>query len=139
MHAISTVDGSIRWSRSFDDAWGCTVEQPWVTPMLLLVRAHLTVPGNGVRRRQMDVMGISTVDGETLHEIDRKETSSNTNVIESRVKLIPHRNTMLAEIQLELLTYTFKEEGSDDDVDSEADPKTDEVDELDRTKEIVPE
>ncbi|PHQ35371.1 oxidoreductase [Rhodopirellula bahusiensis] len=139
MHSISTVDGSIRWSRSFDDAWGCTVEQPWVTPMLLLVRAHLTVPGNGVRRRQMDVMGISTVDGETLHEIERKETNSNTNVIESRVKLIPHRNTMLAEIQLELLTYTFKEEGSDDDVDSEADPKTDEADELERTKEMEPE
>ncbi|EGF26877.1 oxidoreductase [Rhodopirellula baltica WH47] len=139
MHAISTVDGSIRWSRSFDDAWGCTVEQPWVTPMLLLVRAHLTVPGNGVRRRQMDVMGISSVDGETLHEIDRKETSSNTNVIESRVKLIPHRNTMLAEIQLELLTYTFKEEGSDDDGDSEAGVKTDEADELDEQVEDVSE
>jgi hypothetical protein len=139
MHAISTVDGSLRWSRSFDDAWGCTVEQPWVTPMLLMARAHLTVPGNGVRRRQMDVMGISVVDGKTLHEIERKETNSNTNVIESRVKLIPHRNTMLAEIQLELLTYTFSADGTDDQVPPETEPQPDEADEVDDQTEVVPE
>ncbi|MCC9657318.1 PQQ-binding-like beta-propeller repeat protein [Rhodopirellula sp. JC737] len=120
IHAISTVDGSLRWSRTFDDPWGCTVEQPWLTPMLILARAHLTVPGNGVRRRQMDVMGLSVTDGETLHEIERKETNNNTNVIESRVKLIPHLSNMLVEIQMEMLTYSFRTEAEADEEEADS-------------------
>jgi hypothetical protein len=46
---------------------------------------------------------------------------------------------MLAEIQLELLTYTFSADGTDDQVPPETEPQPDEADEVDDQTEVVPE
>ncbi|WP_236625165.1 PQQ-binding-like beta-propeller repeat protein [Rhodopirellula sp. SWK7] len=102
----------LAWSVSFDHARGVTTYQPWLTPMLMLVRghSHFESQSGASRRRELDVWGLDIENGHVLHELLGKNIGSRNNRIETHVRLLPHRDQIIATIQSELLTYTFSDE-----------------------------
>ncbi|WP_236620863.1 outer membrane protein assembly factor BamB family protein [Rhodopirellula sallentina] len=101
----------LAWSVSFEQARGVTTYQPWLTPMLMLVRghSHFQSQGGASRQRELDVWGLDIDDGHVLHELLGKNIGSRNNRIETHVRLLPHRDQIIATIQSELLTYTFSD------------------------------
>ncbi|SMP76458.1 Outer membrane protein assembly factor BamB, contains PQQ-like beta-propeller repeat [Neorhodopirellula lusitana] len=131
----------LTWSRSFDSARGVTTHQPYATPMLLLTRGHFYNISATSRRRELDVWGLNVENGETLVELEQKQINSPNSKIETDVRLLPHRNQILATVQSEMLTFTFSdkpastpgEQGSGNTSDNNADnePGSDEAEQPD--------
>lgn len=109
IHSISNRDGSLQWSREFESPWSCTLHQPSVTPLLTLVRGRSVYRTAAARHRELDVHTLDVRSGETVHREEGRKTTSRNNDIETHVKLLPHRNEVLVEIQGETLRYSFQE------------------------------
>ncbi|MCM2371153.1 outer membrane protein assembly factor BamB family protein [Aporhodopirellula aestuarii] len=111
----ATTQARLAWSVPFDEPRGVTTYQPWLTPMLLLVRGHSHFESTASRRRELDVWGLDIEDGHVLYELLGKNIGSRNNRIETHVKLLPHRDQIIATIQSELLTFTFSDEAAAED------------------------
>ncbi len=113
----------VAWSLAFDEARGVTTYQPWLTPMLMFVRGHSHFESTASRRRELDVWALDIENGKTLNELIGKNIGSRNNRIETQLRLLPHRNQVIAFIQNELLTYTFSDQpaevGEDASVDTD--------------------
>ncbi|MEM1225228.1 MAG: PQQ-binding-like beta-propeller repeat protein [Planctomycetota bacterium] len=105
------VGGELLWSRQFDLPWACTTTQPWSTPVLILDRSRIyTTAGATNRRREMDVACLDIHTGRTMHQLDGKQVFPGNSMLDTWVKLIPHRNEIRVDMQSENLTYTFSDE-----------------------------
>lgn len=101
----ATVD----WSESFFAARGVTTHQPFDTPMLLMARGKFYNTSTALRRREIDVWGLDVATGKTLIQQLGKQVNSSNPQIETDIRLIQHRNQMIATIQNEFLTFSFTE------------------------------
>ena len=147
--AEASANASVAWSVQFDQARGMTTYQPWLTPMLMLVRGHAHFESTASRRRELDVWGLDVANGKVLDELLGKNIGSRNSRIETHVRLLPHRDQIIATIQSELLTYTFslkdtnEEDSSEEDVPEEGVPEEgvpeEDVPEEDTTEEEVDE
>ena len=111
----------VAWSLQFDEARGVTTYQPWLTPMLMFVRGNSHFESTASRRRELDVWALDIENGKTLNELIGKNIGSRNNRIETQLRLLPHRNQIIALIQNELLTYTFSDQTIDVDEDVSVD------------------
>jgi hypothetical protein len=59
------------------------------------------------------VWALDIENGKTLNELIGKNIGSRNNRIETQLRLLPHRNQIIALIQNELLTYTFSDQAID--------------------------
>jgi hypothetical protein len=107
--AVSTEDGSLRWSKEFDKPWGCTLTQPSATPILVLMRSTSTFKSTQSRRKQLDALAIDVRDGTVASEfLDRNITDGN-NSLETRLTVQQGLSQVIAQVGPELLTYSFGE------------------------------
>ncbi len=119
VHAISMKDGSLRWSKEFEQPWGCTLTQPAESPMLILARSPYTY-STASRRKALDVLALDMRNGAELVLREGKPISSSNNSLETRQTIQPGLNRVIAQIGTELLTYTFGEEAEPEAADAES-------------------
>jgi outer membrane protein assembly factor BamB len=108
VHAISLVDGSLRWQHQFEKPWGCTLTQPSQTPVLLLTRSPFIFTTIS-RRKTLDALALDVRDGSELDRTVGKKTRENNNQLESRLTIQPSLSRVIAHFGTEYLTYTFGE------------------------------
>ena len=106
-------EGSLAWSDVFDQARGVTTYQPWLTPMLMLVRRQTYIDNAATRRHELDIWTLDVDRGKTLDELLGKNIGSRNVRIETQVRLLPQRHQIFATIQSQLLTYTFSDQKSE--------------------------
>ena len=132
LYAISLSDGEIRWKRTFDDAWGCTLAQPSNTPLFLLMRSRSKYTNNGgARISEIDAMAIDVRDGNSIHERIGTRVSSRMNELTAKITVQPTQDRVIAKVGGEVLTYKFGETDpeptEDKDGDNEAAPNVDDT------------
>ncbi|MEM0925788.1 MAG: PQQ-binding-like beta-propeller repeat protein, partial [Planctomycetota bacterium] len=131
IYAVSTETGEIRWQREFDPAWGISIDQPYSSPVAILVRSrsNQTIERNGTK---MDVMMLRLSDGESIHEeLDREVAPSSTGLTTFQV-YEPLTTRIRAKIAGEDLEYRISEpsEPAEDTGDEKNDPES-EFEEID--------
>jgi outer membrane protein assembly factor BamB/tetratricopeptide (TPR) repeat protein len=108
--AVSTESGEINWVRDFEDPWGVTIDQPYGSPVLLLVRSRTIYTVNRSTPK-MDVAMIRMTDGETIHlELD-KEVSPRSTRLTTTLRSQPALGRIQAVIEGEVLIYVFGPSG----------------------------
>lgn len=131
MHAISATTGQALWSRAFDDAWACTTTQPWLTPVVVLVRSQTyRTQDMASPRRELDVACVDIASGEIRYTQEKIQTGRTSNSLETWVKLISHNNEVRADMQGETLIFTFTDTPvdpaaggeNDEDASEDSDP-----------------
>ncbi len=116
VYAISLDSGSLRWELQFDDfPYGCTLDQPSSTPILLLTRAWSTYATNHARTVKLDVQAIDVRNGKVIHERLGQTVPSKSNEIQTRITVKPIQKRVIGQVSGEILTYRFG--GSDDEDD----------------------
>lgn len=106
VHAISLLDGELRWQRQFDEAWGCTLTQPAATPLLLLARSQFTYTVRS-RRKSLDVLALDVRTGQDALPAQSRPVNDGHNALETRLVVQPAASRVIAHIGGETLTYTF--------------------------------
>ncbi len=109
LYAISLEDGSMRWKREFESAWGCTLAQPSASPIMLLTRNTSQYNSTGPRTVKMDALAIDVRDGKTIHKRMGTEVSSRVNDLAAKILVQTEQNRVRAVIGGEELTYKFGE------------------------------
>ncbi|TWU05502.1 Outer membrane protein assembly factor BamB [Stieleria varia] len=108
VYAISLESGDLQWERTFDEPWGCTLSQPYRSPVVFFTRSITThEPNKRTRTVRLDVQMLDISDGKTLHEELAKEVASNSNGLATQVRVSPWQNQVVARIESETLVYTF--------------------------------
>ncbi|MFK8114696.1 MAG: PQQ-binding-like beta-propeller repeat protein [Rubripirellula sp.] len=108
VHAISVEDGKVRWSKHFETPWGCTLTQPFKTPMLLLTRSPFTYSVQS-RKKFLDVLALDLRDGSELSRREGKPILSQNNELEAKLTIQPTQPRVIAQVGPEMLTYTFSD------------------------------
>lgn len=109
----------VAWSEVFDQVRGATTYQPWLTPMLMLVRRQTYFDDAASQRHELDIWALDVENGKTLNELLGKNIGRRNERIEPQVRLLPQRDQVFVTIQSQLLTYTFSNQES-----SEAKPSS---------------
>ena len=104
--AVSTESGEINWERDFEKPWGVTIDQPYGSPVLLLVRSRTIYTVNRSTPK-MDVAMIRLTDGETIHLKLEKEVSPRSTGLTTILKTQPALGRIQARIEGEVLIYQF--------------------------------
>ncbi|TWT95557.1 outer membrane protein assembly factor BamB family protein [Neorhodopirellula pilleata] len=125
--AADSPKAKVAWSQAFDEPRGVTVHQPFLTPMLILVRGKLYNRSTASSRRELDIWGLDVRTGETLIERIGKQVGTTNPQIETDVRLISHRNQMIVAIQNEFLTFTFSDQQSPETSDTQPDPNSEQA------------
>ncbi|TWT65275.1 outer membrane protein assembly factor BamB family protein [Allorhodopirellula solitaria] len=126
-HCIELADdetdapAALAWSQTFEQARGVTTFQPWMTPILTLVRRQTYIDNASTRRHELDVWALDVESGKTLNELLGKNIGSRNIRIETEVRLLPSRDQVFSIIQSQLLTYTFSNQKP---TDTEANPES---------------
>jgi hypothetical protein len=105
-HAISMVDGSLQWEKSFEQPWGCTLTQPAATPLLLFSRSPFTYSTTS-RRKKLDVLAIDVRDGRVADESLGHSIDAGNNELETQVIVHSAFSRLMVTIGEQQLTYTF--------------------------------
>jgi hypothetical protein len=105
-HAISMVDGSLRWEKSFEEPWGCTLTQPAETPLLIFSRSPFTYNTTS-RRKKLDVLAIDVRDGRLADESLGRPIDAGNNELETQVIVQSAFSRLMVTIGTQQLTYTF--------------------------------
>lgn len=116
VHAVSLDDGSLRWSKEFEQPWGCTLTQPSESPILILSRSPFTFSTTS-RRKSLDVLALDLRNGNEMMRREDKPIASSNNSLETRQTVQPGLSRVIAQIGTELLTYTFGVEAEAQDVE----------------------
>ena len=118
VHAISMVDGTLRWEKSFEEPWGCTLTQPAETPLLLFSRSPFTYSTTS-RRKKLDVLAIDVRDGRLADESLGRPIEAGNNELETQVVVHRRSSRLMVTLGTQQLTYTFgkPEETSRPDVE----------------------
>ncbi len=103
-------EAQVTWSEVFDHSRGVTTYQPWLTPMLTLVRRQTYGGNSATRRHELDVWALDVTNGKTLSDLQGKNIGSRHVRIEAEVILIPARNEISATIQNQQLMFTFSDQ-----------------------------
>ncbi|TWT54432.1 PQQ enzyme repeat protein [Rubripirellula amarantea] len=102
MHAAIAVDlqdGSVRWTREFDEPWGCTLTQPADTPLMLLTRSPVSSSiSTRVRKKWLDLLAIDVQDGKDAVSRFEKPIHVGNNALETRIVVQGALNRMIANI-----------------------------------------
>ena len=110
IYAISLDDGSLHWSKDFEEPWGCTITQPFETPIVMLTRSRQIVDAAARgRRKTVDVLALDARDGKTLNETLEKEITQTSNQLETVITVQPLQGRVIARLGAELLTYQFQD------------------------------
>ena len=131
--AVSTENGQINWRRDFDQPWGCTIHQPFGSPVMLLARSK-AIYGNGgnqSRTIKMDVAMLRLSDGETIHQEMEKELAGSSSGLNTVMFLQPLQNQMIAQVGTEILIYRFVDSSDETEAETEAETETPDGEESD--------
>ena len=104
--AVSTESGEINWERDFEEPWGVTIDQPYGSPVLLLVRSRTIYTVNRATPK-MDVAMIRVSDGETIHLESDKAVSPRSTRLTTILRSEPELGRIQARIEGEILMYEF--------------------------------
>lgn len=108
VYCLSLEDGSIVWQRAFDSAWGCTISQPYRSPVLAFSRSRSIHEKNKPSRTQkMDVRLLNVADGKTIHEELDHELGPRNNGLVTQVLVRPLQSQIYLRIESENLVYSF--------------------------------
>ncbi len=110
------------WSGVFDQARGVTTYQPWLTPMLMLVRRQTYRENAATKRNELDVWALDVTTGKTLNELLGKNIGSRHVRIETQTRAVPQQNKVFVVIQSQLLTYTFSDQAPGEEKNRETEP-----------------
>ncbi|MEO1524481.1 MAG: PQQ-binding-like beta-propeller repeat protein, partial [Planctomycetota bacterium] len=121
MISISTETGDLQWQREFEQPWGCTIHQPFASPVIAMTRYKSVFSANRSPNIQMDVEMLRLSDGKTIHQILERSLGPRNSSLATRLLIQPQANRVLAQIGTETLIYQFTEKAleTDDDTDSE--------------------
>lgn len=108
IYAISTTDGSMNWEKTFDQAWGITIVQPYASPVILLTRMLRKYTVTDVDKF-IDVTMLSVSDGKELYLKEGHKVSKTTNGFETTQLVRPAQRQIIAKIGGESVTFTFGE------------------------------
>jgi outer membrane protein assembly factor BamB len=102
IHAVSMLDGKIAWSRDLPQQWGCTVDQPQGSPLLILTRSQ-----RRESTKSLDMMAIRTDSGEIVAEqLERKFATPTDQLI--TVQYVNTENKIVsANVGLSKLDFRF--------------------------------
>ncbi|KAA1262044.1 Outer membrane protein assembly factor BamB [Rubripirellula obstinata] len=107
--AINESDGALRWSEEFDSPWGCTLNQAYASPLLMLTRSpYINSVSTRVRKKYMDILALDVNDGANLKERLGKDISPGNNQLQTETIVQPARNQVLVKIgEAEQLIFKF--------------------------------
>jgi hypothetical protein len=71
--AFSLKDGSLVWSKEFEQPWGCTSPQAMDTPALLFARMNMTDGDVGKSQSVLEVLALDVKDGNVLLTLEPKQ------------------------------------------------------------------
>jgi outer membrane protein assembly factor BamB len=107
--AIAKGDGSLRWSQEFDSPWGCSLNQAYESPLLMLTRSpYVNSVSTRVRKKYMDILALDVNNGVAVKEQLGKTISPGNNQLETRTIVQPARNQVLVKVgDAEQLIFQF--------------------------------
>ena len=97
--AISEQDGQLNWSKEFESPWGCTLDQAYGTPLLMLTRSpYVNTVSTRVRKKYMDILALDVNDGRVLKERLGKDILPGNNHLKTETIVQTGRNQVLVKI-----------------------------------------
>ena len=125
--AFSLEDGSLLWSKKFEQPWGCSSVQPMETPVLVLTRVRVTYNAT-VQKSDLEVLALDARTGKVLAAPDPKSIPTSNNSIETVVVLNTAESKVTASIgQVYLINFDFADEGVEAKKEEESEQATVEV------------
>ena len=109
MISISTKTGELDWQRDFEQPWGCTIYQPFASPVITMARYKSVYSANRSPNVQMDVEMLRLSDGETIHQELERSLGPRNSGLGTRLVVQPLQNRVIAQIGSETLVYQFSD------------------------------
>lgn len=109
VYAVSKETGELAWEADYSkEGWGCTIAQPYSSPVLMLSR-YWSFLDNPQKPRKIDlqVRAINAGDGEVLVDRMGLELPSKNPKLETRVNCEPARRRVIVRVDNQILTYKF--------------------------------
>jgi outer membrane protein assembly factor BamB len=102
IHAISMSDGKVAWTQDLPQQWGCTVNQPQGSPLLILTRSQRRESS-----KTLEMMAIRTDTGEIVAEQSGRKFATTTDQLITVQTLDVTNKIVSADIGLSKLDFRF--------------------------------
>lgn len=105
---IRKSDGSVLWEKSFDQPWGCTMNQPAASPVIVFSRSFYRYEANK-RPKTLDVMALRVDDGDVAMMAERLPLVDQKNHLLTLVQCNPLRFAANVEVGPEFFRLEFSD------------------------------
>ena len=106
--AFFLKDGTLRWSKEFEQPWGCTMPQPSGTPLMLLTRSLVEYRATS-QRTDLEVLGLDVRNGKVLVAPPLHPVQNGNNRIDSTIVVQADRAVVDVSFGgVEAISFQFK-------------------------------
>lgn len=105
---VNKSDGSVLWQKTFDQPWGCTLNQPTESPLIIFSRSFYSYDATN-RSRTLDVMALRIEDGRVAAISQRMPLTNQKDHLLTTIQCNPIKLSANADVGLESFRFEFSQ------------------------------